>query len=145
MGSIKSIVIRPERKGLPLHLTIAHIHAEGITGDHFVQPERKRAVTLVAADDLAEVAANIGFQGDAHGACRRNICVDSLPEENMVGKRVALGDHVILEVTCYCAPCKRMDENLGQGAIEAFDQKAGWGAIVIEGGDIKVGDPFHVL
>lgn len=145
MGSIKSILIRPEKKGPPLHLNTAHIHAEGITGDHFVRPETKRAVTLVANDDLAEVAASIGFQGDAHGACRRNICVDSFPEENMLGKRVALGDQVILEITCYCAPCKRMDDNLGQGAIEAFDQKAGWGAIVIESGDIQVGDTFRVL
>jgi MOSC domain-containing protein YiiM len=145
MGSITSIVIRPEKKGTPLHLDAAHIHPEGIHGDHFVRPETKRAVTIIAADDLAEVAANIGFYGDAHGACRRNICVDTFPEKNMQGKRVALGDHVVLEITCYCAPCKRMEENLGEGAVQALEKKAGWGAIVIESGDIKVGDAFKIL
>ncbi|HXR80163.1 MAG TPA: MOSC domain-containing protein [Saprospiraceae bacterium] len=145
MGSITSIVIRPEKRGVTQHLQAAHIHAAGIEGDHFVRPETKRSVTLVAADDLARVAANIGFQGDAHGACRRNICVDSFPEENMEGKRIALGDDVILEITCYCTPCKRMDENFGDGAVQAFDHAAGWGAIVIREGDIKVGDTFRVL
>lgn len=145
MGSIQSIVIRPEKKGEPKHLTIAHIHATGIEGDHFVRPETLRSVTLVAADDLAEAAASVGFQGDAHGACRRNILVDSFPFDDMVGKRVALGDHVILEITCYCTPCKRMDDNFGDGAVLALDNKAGWGAIVINEGDVKIGDAFRVL
>lgn len=145
MGSVTSIIIRPEKRGDPKHLMHARIHAEGIEGDHFVRPETRRAVTLIAAADLATVAASIGFYGDAHGACRRNICVDFFPEENMEGKRVALGDEVVLEITCYCAPCKRMDENLGSGAVHAFDKKAGWGAIVLREGEVKVGDEFRVL
>jgi MOSC domain-containing protein YiiM len=128
-----------------MHVTRARIHAEGIEGDHVVRPETRRSVTLVSSEDLATVAASIGFQGDAHGACRRNICVDSFPEENMLGRQVALGEEVILEITCYCTPCKRMDENLGSGAVQAFDKKAGWGAIVLHPGEVKVGDEFHVL
>jgi MOSC domain-containing protein YiiM len=71
--------------------------------------------------------------------------VDSFPEENMEGKRIALGDQVVLEITCYCTPCSRMNENLGDGAVQAFENAAGWGAIVIEEGNIKVGDEFRVL
>ncbi|HJW30730.1 MAG TPA: MOSC domain-containing protein [Saprospiraceae bacterium] len=145
MSAITSIVVRPEKKGPPQHLTSARILPDGIEGDHFVRPETRRSVTLVAADDLATVAASIGFQGDAHGACRRNICVDSFPAKDMQGKRVALGNEAILEITCYCTPCSRMDQNFGEGAVQAFEQKAGWGAIVISGGDIKVGDSFRVL
>jgi MOSC domain-containing protein YiiM len=145
MESVTSIIIRPEKKGAPVHLTQARIHAEGIEGDHIVRPETRRSVTLVAGDDLATVAASVGFYGDAHGACRRNICVSSFPEEDMTGRRVAIGDEVILEITCYCAPCKRMDENFGSGAVIAFNKKAGWGAIVIREGDVKVGDTFRVL
>ena len=144
MGNITSIVIRPEKRGPIQHLINARIHANGIDGDHFVRPETKRSVTLVAADDLARVAATIGFQGDAHGACRRNICVDSFPEQNMEGKQIALGDDVILEITCYCTPCKRMDENFGDGAIQALSRKAGWIAKVIKPGLISVGDKFSI-
>ena len=145
MSIIQSIIIRPEKKDAPLHLGTAHIHATGVEGDHYVRPESRRSVTLIAADDLAEVAATVGFRGDAHGACRRNICVDSFPVKNLEGKRVAIGEQVILEVIRYCSPCNRMDENFGEGAVNAFDKKAGWCAIVIEEGDIKVGDEFRVL
>lgn len=145
MGIVKSIVIRPEKKAEPRHLTVAHIHKTGIEGDHYIRPESRRQVTLIAAADLAEVAATVGFQGDAHSACRRNICVDAFPVDDMKGKRIALGDDVILEITGYCTPCQRMDENFGPGAILALQKKAGWTAIVIAEGDVRVGDEFHVL
>ena len=145
MGSIKSIIIRPEKKGIPIHITDAEIHESGITGDHALKPESKRHVTIISSAALAEVAANVGFHGDAHAASRRNICVDTLPNEDLIGRRVALGEDVILEITCYCFPCNRMDENFGDGAIQAFDKKAGWGARVITQGEISVGDGFRLL
>ena len=145
MGSIQSIVIRPERRGVPNRITAAVIHASGIEGDHALKPESKRHVTLISAEALDEVAASVGFQGDAHAASRRNICLDVLPDEDLVGRRISLGENVILEITCYCTPCNRMDENFGSGAIQAFEKKAGWGARVIQPGEISVGDGFRLL
>lgn len=140
MGSIQSIVIRPEKRGLPTHISEAQIRIGGIDGDHYFKPEGHRQVTIVAAPDLATVSASVGFQGDAHIACRRNICVDALPDGDLVGKRVSLGDEVVLEITCYCDPCKRMNENFGNGAVEAFEKRAGWGAVVLHEGHVEVGD-----
>lgn len=145
MGTIQSIVIRPEKKGPVRKINEARILTAGIEGDHFVRPETQRAVTLISSAGLAAVAATVGFEGDAHSASRRNICIDTLPEGDLVGRRVTLGDDVLLEITCYCAPCKRMDENLGDGAVQAFDQKAGWGAIVLREGLVKVGDTCDVI
>lgn len=145
MGSIQSILIRPERKGVTLRKEVAEIHASGIVGEHELKPDSKRHVTLISAEALAEVAATVGFQGDAHAASRRNICVDTLPDEDLVGRKISLGENVILEIVCYCTPCKRMDENFGQGAVDAFEKKAGWGARVIQPGEISVGDDFRLL
>jgi MOSC domain-containing protein YiiM len=145
MGSIQSIVIRPERKGVTQHAENAIIHESGIVGEHELKPDSKRHVTLISADALAEVAATVGFKGDAHAASRRNICVDALPDEDLVGRRISLGSSVILEVVCYCTPCKRMDENFGDGAVEAFEKRAGWGARVIQPGEISIGDEFRLL
>ncbi len=145
MNTIHSILLRPERKATPRLVTEAKIRKTGIEGDHHFKPFSKRTVTLISHKALAEVSAAVGFPGNAHEACRRNICVDSLPEENMIGRKIALGDQVLLEVTCYCAPCNRMDENFGKGAVEAMHEKAGWGAIVLREGDIKTGDAFVVL
>jgi MOSC domain-containing protein YiiM len=145
MGAVQSIIIRPEKKGIPEHIEEAILHAGGIEGDHYAKPEGHRHVTLVAADALARVSATVGFQGNAHMACRRNICVDTLPEGDLVGRHLAFGNDVIVEVTAYCTPCSRMNENFGEGAIDAFAQKAGWCAKIIRQGKIKVGDPFHLL
>ena len=145
MGSVQSIVIRPVKRGEPKRITEANIFIGGIEGDHFFKPESGRQVTLVAAHDLATVSAIVGFQGDAHTACRRNICLDTLPGGDLTGKQIALGEEVILEITCYCHPCKRMNENFGDGAVETFDEKAGWVTAIIREGHIRVGDAFRVL
>ncbi|MBP7240252.1 MAG: hypothetical protein KBA14_08500 [Saprospiraceae bacterium] len=145
MGSIQSILIRPERKGVTLRKEVAVIHASGIVGEHELKPDSIRHVTIISADALAEVAATVGFQGDAHAASRRNICVDTLPDEDLVGRKISLGNDVMLEVVCYCTPCKRMDENFGEGAVDAFEKKAGWGARVIQPGKISIGDEFRLL
>jgi len=144
MTFIQSIIIRPERKAPPVRVEKADITNLGIRGDHYAKEDGSRQVTLIAGDDLAEVAAVVGFQGDAHLASRRNILVNSLPEENLKGKIVGLGDEVILEITGYCTPCFRMEENFGEGAINAFSKRAGWVAKVIEGGSISVGDKFFL-
>ena len=144
MPTIESIIIRPQKKLPPVHVEVAEITSSGIAGDHYAKPEGSRQVTLIARDDVAEVAAIVGFQGDAHLACRRNIMVDTFPTGDLKGKIVGLGDEVILEITGYCAPCKRMEENLGEGAIDAFDHRGGWTAKVIKDGRISVGDKFFV-
>ncbi len=145
MGIIQSIVIRPKKKESTLSVDEINILKTGIEGDHHFKPMSKRTVTLISSIALAEVAAAVGFQGNAHAASRRNICLDTLPNENMIGKKISLGKEVLLEVTCYCSPCKQMDENLGKGALNAFYEKAGWGAIVLREGHVKTGDHFEVL
>ena len=97
------------------------ITTTGIEGDHYNKENGSRQVTLIAKDDLAEVSAVIGFQGDAHAASRRNIMIGSFPDVNMKGKFVGVGKHVLLEITGYCTPCFRMDENFGEVAIAAFE------------------------
>ena len=144
MSSVQSIIVRPGRRVTPVRVSHVEITNVGIKGDHYAKEGGSRQVTLIANDDLATVAAAVGFQGDAHLACRRNILVDSLPGEDLKGKIVRLGNDVVLEITGYCNPCFRMDENFGEGAINAFSKKAGWVARVIEGGSISVGDELFI-
>lgn len=142
--SIQSIIIRPARKAEPLRVDTARITNNGIEGDHYAKEDGTRQVTLIAEDALAEVAAITGFQGDGHLACRRNIMLNTLPQENLKGKIIKLGEKVVLEITGYCTPCFRMDENFGEGAISAFSKRAGWVARIIENGSISVGDKFFM-
>jgi MOSC domain-containing protein YiiM len=145
MSSIKSIIIRPERRAIPIRISEAKINTTGIVGDHYAKTDGNRQVTIIAEDQLAEMTGIIGFHGDAHMACRRNIMVESLPKENLKGKYIAFGKDVILEITGYCTPCSRMEENFGKGAIDAFSQRAGWVARVISEGSISTGDIVKFL
>ena len=145
MAVIESIIIRPQKRGEAHHIKNAQISSGGIDGDHYAKPEGHRHVTLIAADDLSTVAAIVGFHGDPHTACRRNICVDHLPAGDLTGKKITLGRDAVVEVTGYCTPCNRMNENFGEGAIEAFAQRAGWTAKVIRSGPISTGDEVNVI
>ena len=52
--------------------------------------------------------------------------------------RLRIGD-VLLEGTGVCAPCSRMEENLGSGGFHAMRGHGGITAAVIEPGELKVG------
>ncbi len=125
-------------------MTEVQITKSGVAGDHSERRKSARQVTLIGGNHLATVAAIVDFQGDAHLASRRNILIDELPDGDMKGKMVSLGDEVILEIIGYCTPCFRMEENFGQGAIEALNEKAGWIAKVLQEGPVVVGDKFEV-
>lgn len=144
MASVQSIIIRPEKRGPVHHIDAVQIRHGGIEGDHYAKPDGHRHITLIAADALSTVAATIGFQGDAHTACRRNICVDTLPAGNLTGHKIQFGEQAIIEITGYCTPCQRMNENFGDGAVQAFGSlHAGWTARVIREGFIRKGDQVH--
>ena len=57
-----------------------------------------------------------------------------------------IGDSLVLEITCECDPCERMDAlHDGLRAAMTLDWRGGFLGRVIEDGEIAVGDEIRIL
>lgn len=145
-GRVDQIVLRPERRATPNLVTaVEAVAARGLVGDHAIQKTgSKRQVTLIQGEHLDAVAQLMGIDHVDPRLTRRNIVVRGINLAALKGQRFKVGA-ATLELTDECHPCSRMEENLGNGGYNALRGHAGWCAVVLEGGDIKVGDAVAVV
>ena len=124
--------------------------AEGVHGDYrgalaATKPSRKRQVTLIEAESVSAAMAESGAVLD-WSDCRRNLLLRGIRLPRAEGTRVRVGDSLVLEITCECDPCERMDElHSGLRAALTPDWRGGFCARVIDDGEIAVGDPVRIL
>lgn len=112
----------------------------GLEGDHHATSGRsKRQVTLIQAEHLPAVAALLGRDALAPELLRRNLVVSGINVLALKERRFRVGE-VLLEGSGPCAPCSRMEENLGPGGYNAMRGHGGITAVVLEGGTVRVGD-----
>ena len=124
--------------------------AEGVHGDFrgglaSSKPSRRRQVSLIEAESVTSAMAEAGAVVD-WSQCRRNLLVQGLRLPRAPGTRVQVGQSLVLEITCECDPCERM-EALHPGLRAALepDWRGGFLGRVIEDGEIAVGDEIRVL
>ena len=114
---------------------------KGLVGDRY-HGTRHRHVTIQSAADLAEAAAELGAPVDA-AATRRNITISDGLIPTKPGEHLRIGD-VDLEVVRIAAPCKLLDDLIGDGARHALRRRAGTVFRVLSSGTITVGDPVDL-
>ena len=124
--------------------------AEGVHGDFrgglaSSKPGRRRQVSLIEAESVTAAMAEAGALLD-WSDCRRNLLVQGICLPREEGTRVQVGKSLVLEITCECDPCERM-EALHPGLRAALepDWRGGFLGRVIEDGEIAVGDEIRVL
>lgn len=117
----------------------------GIVGEHHAQGDNsKRQVTLIQHEHLPFIGAILGRDPIDPGLLRRNIVVSGINLIAIKDRKFSIGD-VVLEGTGPCAPCSRMEENLGDGGYAAMRGHGGICTIVLEAGTVRVGDAVRVL
>ena len=118
----------------------------GLEGDYHSKQKSggDRQVTLIQAEHFPVIAAIVGRDDVRPDLVRRNIVVRGIELTPLIGRRFRIGE-VLLEGTGSCAPCSRMDENLGDGGRLAMKGLGGLTAKVIESGRIQFGDSVEVL
>lgn len=140
-GRLEWIGLRPARRAaVQVRNSARLITAHGIEGDRYdTQRNGPRQVTLIAAEDLAAVAAFLGLRELPPELLRRNLVIRGINLLALRDRRFRVGT-TLLEGSGECAPCSRMEEALGPGGYNAVRGHGGITARVIEGGDIAIGD-----
>lgn len=111
---------------------------KGLVGDRY-HGTKHRHVTVQSAEALAAASTHHGSPIE-HGATRRNITVSAGDVPSRPGDRLTIGT-VELEVVRIAAPCKLLDDVIGDGARVALRRRAGSVCRVLTSGPISLGDP----
>jgi MOSC domain-containing protein YiiM len=141
-GRVAWIGLRPARKAEIEAVNAAEITRDGLVGDHWTRGG-PRAVTLIQWEHLPVIGAFLGRGAPAPELLRRNIAIAGINLMGLRRRTFRVGD-VVLRGTGICAPCSRMEENLGPGGYAAVRHHGGIGAEVITPGRIRLGDPVRL-
>ncbi len=144
-GKVDWIGLRPSKRAELSSVKDVKVDLEqGLIGDHYGKAGGNRQVTLIQAEHLETVAKILQTDTIDPGLTRRNIVVSGINLLALKDQHFQIGE-VILEMTGFCYPCSRMEENLGPGGYNAMRGHGGILAKVIQGGTIRVGDAVGLL
>ena len=140
-GRVEGIFIAGQKKQLPAPVErVRAVAGRGLEGNrHFYeQAPPGRALTLIAAEALADGAASSGVQLGADES-RRNVLTSGIDLNALVGERFRVGDVECVGVEL-CEPCTTLEGLTRPGVIKAYVHRAGLNADILTDGEIAVGD-----
>jgi MOSC domain-containing protein YiiM len=145
-GILRGIAFKRARRGVVETTAQSHISvASGIAGDRIGKSSKRRQVTVLRAEDWADVVAEIG--ADLTWTARRaNLLIEGLPSfKGRAGQQLRIGN-CILHITGETDPCSRMGE-IHMALPDALTPQWRGGATctVIADGDVAVGDDIILL
>ncbi len=118
----------------------------GIEGDRYAteqgfysdRPEPGRQITLFEIETLEALKRDhdVELTPDEH---RRNVTVQGVPLNHLVGRRFKVGD-CVLEATRLSTPCKHIEDITGKTISRWLINRSGLNCIIVSGGQIKIGD-----
>lgn len=143
VGQVHAIHVSPAR-GLPMRPVerVDLIEGHGIDGDRY-RNSRHRHVSVQSLDALEQASRDFG-RTISPDSTRRNVTVVGLDVPTTPGERLRVGD-ATLEVVRIAAPCRLLDDEIGDGARVALRRRAGSILRVVAGGSVAVGDPVHAI
>ncbi len=140
-GRVKGIYIAPKKRELPKPVDrVRAVAGRGLEGNRHFYDEAPpgRALTLIAAEALAEGAAVSGVPLDADES-GRNVLTSGIDLNALVGERFKVGEVECIGVEL-CEPCTTLEGATRPGVIKAYVHRAGLNADILTDGEIAVGD-----
>jgi MOSC domain-containing protein YiiM len=100
-------------------------------------PDLEKQVTLIDADDVAAVAAEVGADLTP-GDTRRNLVTTGIDLPSLVGRWFAVGEALLFGVK-RCPPCTHLERLTGTRLVKAMVHRGGINAAVFAGAVITPG------
>lgn len=146
VGEVMWIGLRPPSRKPIKEVSDVNVTETGLEGDRATKnsPSNKRQVTLIQHEHLAAAASFLGKENIDPNLTRRNIVVKGINLNALKGRKFSIGT-AILEMTGFCYPCSRMEENLGKGGFNAMRGHGGITCRVIKVGKITLGDKINAI
>lgn len=138
-GRLSAIWLKRFKRGpMDPHETATLVPGRGLSGN--ANQGGRRQVTLISEEGWADAMAALGDQVEPT-ARRANLMVAGVELEATRGRVLRVGS-CRLRIWSECVPCKQMDEaRPGLRSALRPRWRAGACAEVIEGGEIRLGDP----
>lgn len=121
------------------------VAGQGLEGDRYFgyKEDYKGQITFFDWAVYEELAARYAKEGVDPSRLRRNVLIEGVDLNALVGKRFRVGG-LLFEGSEECAPCYWMNEALGPGAEELLKGRGGLRARIVEGGVLRQG-PTEVI
>lgn len=115
------------------------VAGRGIRGDRFFdfKADYKGQVTFFSQEIFAALCAELKLTGKSPGASRRNIVVDGVDLNTLVGTEFQV-QGVRFRGTAECSPCHWMDSAFGPGAEHFLQRRGGLRAQILTDGKLRV-------
>lgn len=115
------------------------VAGRGIQGDRFFdfKENYKGQVTFFSQETFDALCAELKLSGKSPGASRRNVIVEGLDLNALVGQEFEI-QGVKFRGTAECAPCHWMDEAFAPGAEHFLQNRGGLRAQILTNGILRV-------
>ena len=120
------------------------VAGKGIEGDRKFAPDghergEGRDLTLIQAEAIEAMAEENGIEIEP-GEARRNVVTRGIELNDLVGKRVRVGEVEGVGVEL-CEPCAHLQSLTKPGVMRGLVHRGGLRVDVDSGGEISIGDP----
>ena len=138
-ATLRTIWVKRSKRGpMDPRETAMLVAGRGLAGN--ANQGGRRQVVLVSEEGWADALAELGAHVDP-SARRGNLLVSGIDFEGTRGRVLKVGD-CRLQIWTECTPCERMDQT-HPGLRKALRPRwrAGACAMILDGGEVRVGDP----
>lgn len=140
-GTVQWIGLRDSDRTKPMTVvdSVQVTADQGLVNDRYNKGVGTRQVTLFQIEHLQTIARLMRMPQVDPAATRRNIGVAGINLFSLINSEFQIGQ-CVLRATGDCRPCDRMNQTIGEGALQAMAGMGGITAQVVKPGIICVGD-----